>query len=315
MSHAASSKSRFLDDNDLGYASAKPNTFAIWIVTPSGYSHSQCFDDIAFSLQVAFRNLGFKAPVMNNPKWISDTTLVLGPNLLPGFPRNLVPPNAIFYNLEQIYDGSPWLTKEFLALAGQNKLWDYNHINKHAWLKLGVNTDAICEVGFVKELQRIEPQKSRDIDVLFVGSLNERRKTILERLQSEGVSVHWLFNVYGEERDQIIARAKLLLNFHQHETQIFEIIRVSYLLANRCCVVSETGCNRDAEQHFSEGVEFSSYDSLIHVCLSLLADEDKQENLRHRGYEAIKDFDQTKLLEKALLESQLIDETPAPNSR
>ena len=311
MSDYPSSKPRFLDETDPVYRAAKAKKFAIWIVTPDGYPHSQCFDDIAFAMQVGFRNLGFKAPVIKDLNFTSDKTIVLGPQLLSGFPLDLMPSNAVLFNLEQISNDSPWLTSDYLTLAKQNTLWDYSPINKRAWLKFGVNTDAICEVGYVEELKRIKPQIRRDIDVLFVGSINKRRKRILKHLRSAGVAVHWLFNVYGAERDEIIARTKVLLNFHQHDTQIFEIVRVSYLLANRCCVVSETGTDKGAERHFSEGIEFKSYDGLVGACLSLLGNEKKQEELRQKGYEAIKKHDQTKLLQRALLDSRLLDGTNA----
>lgn len=311
MSGYASSTPRFLDENDPVYRLAKAEKFAIWIVTPPGYPHSQCFDDIAFAMQVGFRNLGFKAPLIRDLNFTADKTIVLGPHLLPGFPLDLIPPGAVLFNLEQVSNDSPWLTSDYLTLARQNTFWDYSPVNKRAWLKFGVNTDAICEVGYVEELNRIKPQTHRDIDVLFVGSLNRRRKRILEHLRSEGVAVHWLFNVYGEERDEIIARAKVLLNFHQHDTQIFEIVRVSYLLANRCCVVSETGADIDAERHFSKGIEFRCYDDLVGTCLTLLGNEKKQEELRQRGYEAIAKFDQTKLLQRALLDSRLLDSVNA----
>lgn len=311
MSDYPLSKPRFLDETDPGYRAAKAKQFDIWIVTPDEYPHSQCFDDIAFALQVGFRNLGFKVPVIKDLDFTADKTIVLGPHLLSGFPLDLMPPNAVLFNLEQISNDSPWLTSDYLTLAKQNTLWDYSPINKRAWLKLGVNTDAICEVGYVEELKRIKPQIRRDIDVLFIGSVNRRRKKILELLRSEGVAVHSLFNVYGAERDEIIPRAKVLLNFHQHDAQIFEIVRVSYLLANCCCVVSETGADIYAERHFSKGVEFCSYDGLVGACLSLLGNEKKQEELRQRGYEAMTKLDQTKLLQRALLDSSLLNSTNA----
>lgn len=311
MSGNAFSKPRFLDENDSVYSLAEAEKFAIWIVTPPGYPHSQCFEDLAFAMQVAFRNLGFKAPVMKDLNFTAEKTIVLGPHLLPSLPLDLMPPGAVLFNLEQVSDDSPWLTSDYLTLARQNTFWDYSHINKRAWLEFGVNTDAICEVGYIEELTRIRPQPRRDIDVLFIGSLNRRRKRILDHLRSEGIAVHWLFNVYGEERDEIIARAKVLLNFHQHDAQIFEIVRVSYLLANHCCVVSETGADKSAERHFSEGIEFCSYEGLVGACLALLSNEKKQEALRQRGHEVITKFDQTKLLKRALLDSKLLDSLDA----
>ena len=60
-----------------------------------------------------------------------------------------------------------------------------------------------------------------------------------------GINVKALFGVYGRERDKLIARSKIVLNMHHYSSQIFEIVRVFYLLTNRKAVVAE--CNaRDA---------------------------------------------------------------------
>ena len=47
--------------------------------------------------------------------------------------------------------------------------------------------------------------------------------------------------VRGAERDALIARARLVLNLHFYPTAIFELVRVSYLLANGKAVVAECG--------------------------------------------------------------------------
>ena len=50
--------------------------------------------------------------------------------------------------------------------------------------------------------------------------------------------MHCAYGVYGAERDRLIARSRLVLNVHYFPTHIFEMIRVSYLLANRTAVVA-----------------------------------------------------------------------------
>ena len=48
-----------------------------------------------------------------------------------------------------------------------------------------------------------------------------------------------------------IARSKIVLNLHQYDAQVFEIVRVSYLLANRRAVVSERGANPTEDRDLS----------------------------------------------------------------
>lgn len=299
---------RFLNDSDPKFRLSESDRFTIWIVTPAGYSHSQCFEDIAFSLQIAFRNLGLKVSVVTDPQFIVGTPIVLGPHLLSRIDQARLPRKMVLFNLEQVYANSPWITPEYKSLIQSHMLWDYSEINQQTWAGLGIKTEAICEVGYVEELNRIKSSATRDIDVLFIGSLNERRKNILDELNSYGISLYWLFDVYGKQRDDVIARAKILLNLHLYEAHIFEIIRVSYLLANRCCVVSEIGVDSKTEKFLSEGIAFCSYDSLVQTCLQVLGNEDQQEQLRNRGFELMSRRSQTYYLKNALKQSRLLDD-------
>ena len=61
-----------------------------------------------------------------------------------------------------------------------------------------------------------------------------------------------------------------MLNLHYYEAAAFEIVRVSYLLANRRFVVSEHGCDPEEEAPFSKGVVFTDYAGLVNACLTYL---------------------------------------------
>jgi hypothetical protein len=139
----------------------------------------------------------------------------------------------------------------------------------------------------------------KDIDVLFYGSLNERRGAILDELRRLGVKVVSLFDVYGAERDEAIGRAKIVLNVHFYEAAIFESVRVSFLLANGACVLSE-GDERDPDlEPFLGGLAVEPYQGLVRRCLSLLGNETERDRLARAGVEAIKSRRQSSLL-KAL---------------
>ena len=100
-------------------------------------------------------------------------------------------------------------------------------------------------IGFVPQMQHIAPAAEQPTDVLFYGSINDRRRAILNALQRRACSVRCLYGVYGAERDRAIAEAKVVLNVHFYEDSIHEIVRTSHLLANRKAVVCE--CNADTE--------------------------------------------------------------------
>jgi hypothetical protein len=70
-----------------------------------------------------------------------------------------------------------------------------------------------------------------------------------------------------------------------YEAKVFEVVRVSYLLANRCFVVSERGLDLAGERPFEDGIAFVEYHELINTCLRYLADEQARKRTAHRGFE------------------------------
>jgi hypothetical protein len=297
---------RFLDESCERYRNGKSEAFSIWIVTPDSYTFSRCFEEVAFSLQCAFRELGFKVPVVTRPEETTGTVIVLGPHLLSKINQQSIPETIVLFNLEQVYLDSPWITPEYIELAKNHLLWDYSERNLAQWSALGVHCAALCEIGYVPELNRIGGALNRDIDVTFVGCLNDRRRMILDDLQKHNVNLYWLFDVWGQQRDEVIARSKILLNFHMYEAKVFEIVRVSYLLANSCCVVSEIGSDVGAEDPLSGGIAFTDYSDLVACCMRLLANSEEQSRLRSEGFRLIQERDQVRLLQNALGSSYLL---------
>ncbi|MHC4843687.1 MAG: hypothetical protein ACYTEE_07795, partial [Planctomycetota bacterium] len=92
-----------------------------------------------------------------------------------------------------------------------------------------------------------------------------------------GLKVEALFGVYGVERDHYISRAKIVLNIHFYETKVFEIVRVSYLLANKKFVISEPGNDQELESPFRDGLVFLPYNGLVEECVKYLRKRRRQE--------------------------------------
>jgi len=57
--------------------------YCIWVVSPPGYVHSKAFDELALSLNCAFRALGFQVPIVHNYENIKKCPIILGCNLIP----------------------------------------------------------------------------------------------------------------------------------------------------------------------------------------------------------------------------------------
>src|ERR1700742_740177 len=100
--------------------------YCIWIVTPDGYLHSRCFDEVALALKDAFAELGFDAPIVTDALAIKGTAIVLGPHLLQ---HVVYPQDLILFNLEQIYQNPVVITPAYLDVLRRFPVWDYSASN------------------------------------------------------------------------------------------------------------------------------------------------------------------------------------------
>jgi hypothetical protein len=273
--------------------------FAVATVSPPNFQHSRAFDEVAEGLHRALLALGHDSVLTNRLDLDERRTIVLGGNLL--IRNGLEPPkNPIFYNLEQLGDDLPSMTLPgFFDLFRRYPTWDYSQANIERLAALGLPRPTYVPIGYVPELTRIAPA-AEDIDVLFYGAPYERRYAILRDLHDRGLRVKWLSGVYGASRDAWIARSKIVLNIHYWEAKIFEITRVSYLLANRRAVVSERGGDPALERDVESGVAFADYDGLVDRCVELLGDERARRDLAERGYQVFSGRSQADILHRAL---------------
>jgi hypothetical protein len=272
--------------------------YCVWIVTPPGYIHSRCFEEVALGLHEAFAALGYDAPVVTDRRAIRGTPIVLGCNLLPQMGLT-PPPDAILYNLEQIVEGSAWINSAYLDLLRRYRVWDYAQRNIEALARVGV-VAVQCAIGYMPALTRIPPAAAQDVDVLFVGSVNERRQKVLTEIQRAGKIVKVGHGLYGDARDAHIAAARIVINLHFYESQVLEIVRISYLLANRICVVSETGFDPGLDAQLAGAVAFAPYDGLMNACIDLLDDDAARRQQAADGFAVFSRQSQTPMLKHAL---------------
>jgi hypothetical protein len=261
--------------------------FAVTVVSPPGYIHSAAFHEVAETLHHALRALGHDSVITTDAALPKRRHIVLGSNLLVEY-RMPIAADAILYNLEQVQQGSPWFRPELIDLFARHTLWDYSSQNAEALQTLGVHVAQVVPIGYVEELTRIERVSAQDIDVLFCGSINPRRQSILEQMVGLQLRVKAAFGKYGTERDALIARARLVLNVHFYEARVLEMVRLSYLLANRCAVLSERSADPREDAALAGGVAFADYAQLALSARDLIDAPNEREQLSQRGFEIMR---------------------------
>ena len=271
------------------------------VVIPGG---EVWFQEIAETLLYGLRALGHNAKLAHDFEFKPAVrrTIVLAAHLAP---PGTIPDGSILYNFEQLQAPSLGILRaDFYELAKRSIVWDYCAGNLLAWRERGVRA-TLVELGYVPELTRIPDGPAdgagQDVDVLFYGSPNNRRLQVVAALEQAGARVVSLHGIFGAARDAQTARAKIVLNVHYYETKIFEIARVSYLLANRKAVVTEQSSDEANYAYLRGGLRSVPYGELVEACLELLADPEGCEEMRAIGFDRFSRRSEAEILRAALL--------------
>lgn len=240
------------------------------------------FEEIAIGLSHGVAELGLACRLEIQRIPGDGPAIVLGPERIADW--SAVPPGAILFNFEQLGVPGQGLPDAYLEALSRHPVWDYSARNVARLAAAGIADVELVRIGYVPALTRIPAAAAQDIDVLFYGMLSPRRAQMIAALERAGLAVTVLRGVTGPARDQMIARAKVVLNLHRFDSHIFEIVRVSYLLANRKAVVCEVAPDTDIEDELRAAVEAAPYEGLAEACVRLTQDDDARRSLENRGF-------------------------------
>lgn len=188
----------------------------------------------------------------------------------------------VIYNVEPLYPGCRSFSIGYLDVLRRNTVLDYSAQNVEFLKKLDIEAFHL-PYGYHASLERAKPAK-KDIDILCVGSINPRRQAIFGKFDSS-VNFQWVQGYYGSNLDRLIARAKVLVNVHYCDDHQLEVVRLNYLMANHCTVVSERGNEAEVNSAYESGVIFSDSESIFNTCLFAMENP-------FDGYECIKGMPQ-----------------------
>jgi len=151
----------------------------------------------------------------------------------------------VIYQLEQMVGSATWHSVEQVLqhVRGADELWDYDPLNVEFMSWHGVAVDRVIPMLYTERLRRLPFNPDPRTDVLFGGSINDRRYRILIDLQRwfyGRVTFNWIFGFRGADFDRALADAKIVLNLHAFEPwHRQEQTRIFYPLINGRMVVSE----------------------------------------------------------------------------
>lgn len=276
--------------------------FNVCLPQPEGYEHSFCLLELAELLGFSLQDLGYDATFSINEIFPDRRNIVIGCHLLSTDLIARMPESTIVVNTEQIYDEDPfeWNTNIF-GWVRAFETWDYSPRNIAAFERLGLPGVRLLRIGHQPQLTRIPKTPEQDIDVLFYGSVTERRQAIFDQIRARGLNLVTLFGVYGAERDAYISRAKVVLTLHNHASEIFEVVRVHYLLSNAVAVVGEVNATTAISDYFADAIVGVPYEAIAAECERLVTDDTARKAQEERGYGLIAAHPQTEFTRALLL--------------
>ncbi|OOH92363.1 hypothetical protein BMT54_00210 [Pasteurellaceae bacterium 15-036681] len=279
-----------------------------------GETEKGAFLELAELIHFSLIELDYVSKISINHIEVNDyVNIIIGAHQLDPKSYDILPPSTIILNTEQIaglithgnMDAHSkyyyWLER-LISLAKRFHIWDYSEKNIEIFSLLGFPQVKLFPIGFQPKLQRIKPVE-QDIDVLFYGSINARRLHIFNELKELGLNVEHLFNVFGEDRDRHIARAKVVLNLHYFDSKIFEIVRCFYLMTNGVAIVSEIDKDTQIAERYLNAIVPADYSELAQKCKMLVDNPELRAQLQLNALEIIKEQPQAALLRRLLSET------------
>jgi glycosyltransferase involved in cell wall biosynthesis len=247
-------------------------SFNISLVSING--HDRIFDDTVRVIVSALNDLGYPCSVRKNAFEDEAVNIVLGSTVFAaeqGALAYFVGRPHILYQLEQLKTDHGYAKEhpEYLeVLKSASYIVEYSPSGVEFLQRAGLGEKTVyLPPSFHKTLEVFVPVEILDIDVLFVGSHSPRRAKIINDLRNRGVNAVHAFGVYGEELIHCLRRSKIVINIHALDSMdILETVRISFLLANRCFVISETSDHNP----YGAGVVYADYEALVSSCLDYL---------------------------------------------
>jgi predicted O-methyltransferase YrrM len=262
--------------------------FNLVTIRPKGFLHASAFQEVKDSLGWALASLNHQTMSTENAFTATPdaTNVIFGAELLSQ--DSEIPPNSVIFNLEQPSHPS---MENVRRMAAGKQVWDYSASNVADWQARSVEAHHL-PIGYTPNLTRIPKAATQDIDVFFAGWLTPRRSKLIQQLTQAGLKVVATDSCYGGGRDQLISRAKICLNVNHDGRNLFNIVRVSFLLANSKCVISELAQDTEVyAQDLDGALEWHRYEDLLAACLVYLrSDSDRQER-EQQAFQAIQKMD------------------------
>ncbi|MBX7156984.1 MAG: glycosyltransferase family 2 protein [Verrucomicrobiae bacterium] len=206
---------------------------------------------------------------------------------------------VLLLNTEQ--PGTSWFKKTVQIAAQSRGVIDFNQLGIDAFHQYGVPA-LYWPIPYTDLLECPEECK-KEIDFVFLGYASSRRTKFFAK-HAEFFSQfenRFIFSTlqevrtqttpgccFGEARNWLLKRSKILVNIHSSENRYFEWHRALVAIANGCVFVTDESERYEPLIH-GEHLMVTPYDRLQEVCVELIVNNKKREAILQAALAKVKE--------------------------
>ncbi len=156
------------------------------------------------------------------------------------FNKPFLPKKYILYVVEQSTSNFYKDNRYLNMIKNANYIFDFCVKNRKLFIEYPFSNYYYLECPFIKEQENNQDfnQDFNQYDILFYGTMNIRRKNILDKLTTK-YNIYIATNISGKEKDDIIKQSKIILNLHYYPEAGLETCRLNEVLKFNKLVISE----------------------------------------------------------------------------
>lgn len=248
------------------------------------------YNDVIRTLIWGLRCHGHEVTYAVNHQESKARNIVFGANWLDTAVLQCWPPGTIIYNLEQIDTmlGIEDFSEIYQMISERFVIWDYSLKNIEVWRSLNDAGQFFhIPIAYSPILRYVDRDVKQDIDVLIYGNTSGKRLDIFDRCCKMHLNSVFAFGFYGDARDALIARSKMVLNIHQDNATIFSIVRVGYLMANSKAIISDLPSNGEIEADIAHAILMATFPVFDNFAYQLARDDQLRLRYEEAAFEAM----------------------------
>lgn len=164
----------------------------------------------------------------------------------------------VILNSEQV-ESQFFKNKYYLKLMKSNVVCDYNSLTPEC---LKAKHEIKVFSYFFFEFMRFNVESEREYDVVFVGSVNDKRLGLYQKLKETYPNLNIYFDLNWEHKSSekltdLLHKAKVVLNIPYYKNNALETHRINKAIACGCQVISLKSSEDDANKFYEDYVTFT----------------------------------------------------------